>query len=49
MIFVHQGSDDLRFSFGDCVQRPDLVAEIDTRTNQTDCFFARVQPTPACF
>jgi hypothetical protein len=32
MIFVREGIEDLRLSFRDCVQRPDLVVEIDTRT-----------------
>ena len=30
MIFVREGIEDLRFSFRDCVQRSDLVVEIDT-------------------
>jgi hypothetical protein len=49
MIFVREGIEDLRFSFRDCVQRPDLVVEIDTRTSQTGRFFARLRPNPACF
>jgi hypothetical protein len=31
MTFVRQGIEDIRFSFRDCVQSPDLLVKIDTQ------------------